>query len=88
MWTWTRCRHRVNWPLIPARAGGRGKTEMNVAPLIHNSALWGTNAGKTSGAERGGEEAPFRRLYTLPRFKEVQLSSAEAGSFWNMGQCL
>lgn len=55
--------------------------EMNVAPLIHNSALWGTNAGKTSRIGRGGEEGLFLRV------KESAGQPAEAGLFWNMELC-
>lgn len=51
---------------------------MNVAPLIHNSVLWGTNVGKTSRAERGGEEGLFLRLCT----STVQDSTAQLSRGW------
>lgn len=56
---------------------------MNV-PLIHNSALWGTNAGKTNRTEKVGEDGLFLRLCILARLKKVQVSSAEADLVLNM----
>lgn len=35
--------------------------EMDVLPLIHNSALWGTNTSKTNRIGGGGEENKRRK---------------------------
>lgn len=45
---------------------------MNVPPLIHNSALWGTNAGKTNRIEKRRVPEEILRLSTLPRLEKME----------------